>query len=291
LRTYVYEIWNTAGAYLGYYPSTPANVVFAYSVLGVLNPTGTLSGPTIVCSSGATYTVNNPSPGCAVSWEKSSNLNPPQVSGNTAFFSANGNGAGFVRAILTSGCGSVALPQKNVWVGSPVISNISGPIYTPNGQWASYYAEPDDPAMFVSDYNWILNPLNGNSVYDYGRYADIAFYNTGRYQLVVQAQNTCGWGPYTVTGLQVYDSYGLSFSPNPVNGETTLIIEAAKEKGLSTSEWEMEIYSQSQLLKEKKTKLKGNSTVINTSGWQDGVYIVRVKYEGAVLTGKLIVKQ
>jgi subtilisin family serine protease len=34
LRTYVYEIWNTSGQYIGYRPATPANVTFAYTVLG-----------------------------------------------------------------------------------------------------------------------------------------------------------------------------------------------------------------------------------------------------------------
>ncbi|MFZ5986709.1 MAG: T9SS type A sorting domain-containing protein [Bacillota bacterium] len=43
------------------------------------------------------------------------------------------------------------------------------------------------------------------------------------------------------------------------------------------------------MLKDKKTKLKGNSTTINTSGWLEGVYIVRVKYGKEVFQGKLVV--
>jgi thermitase len=34
LRTYVYEVWNLLGQSLGYYPTTPGNVTFAYTVLG-----------------------------------------------------------------------------------------------------------------------------------------------------------------------------------------------------------------------------------------------------------------
>lgn len=34
LQTFVYEVWNTLGQYLGWYPSTPANVNYAYTVLG-----------------------------------------------------------------------------------------------------------------------------------------------------------------------------------------------------------------------------------------------------------------
>jgi hypothetical protein len=53
----------------------------------------------------------------------------------------------------------------------------------------------------------------------------------------------------------------------------------------------LEIYTQSQLLKEKKIKLKGNSTVINTSGWQEGVDTVQVKFDNEVLTDKLLIKR
>ena len=53
----------------------------------------------------------------------------------------------------------------------------------------------------------------------------------------------------------------------------------------------MEIYSPMQALKTKKTKLKGNSTTIQTAGWKDGVYLVLVKYKDEILTGKLIVKR
>jgi hypothetical protein len=39
------------------------------------------------------------------------------------------------------------------------------------------------------------------------------------------------------------------------------------------------------------TRLKGKSTTIQTSGWAEGVYMVRVKYNDEILTGKLIVKR
>ena len=95
----------------------------------------------------------------------------------------------------------------------------------------------------------------------------------------------------------------LTFSPNPTTGETTLSIEqsepeqtvlksaSAGEAFDSKAEWDMEIYSPAQVLKEKKTKLKGKSTTIQTNGWMEGFYNVRVKYKDQVLTGKLIVKK
>src|SRR5690606_34326832 len=116
----------------------------------------------------------------------------------------------------------------------------------------------------------------------------------GYYQLVVQAQNTCGTGPYYVeSNLYVFDPRNLSIFPNPSTEETTLSIKSELRKGNfdEDSGWDLEVYTQGQLLKEKKTNLKGNSTKIQTAGWKEGVYIVRVHYKGELLTGKLVVKK
>jgi hypothetical protein len=58
-----------------------------------------------------------------------------------------------------------------------------------------------------------------------------------------------------------------------------------------TTEWELEVYSPSQTLKEKQTKLKGKEHKLQTQGWQEGVYVVRVKYKDKVLSDKLVVKK
>ena len=150
---------------------------------------------------------------------------------------------------------------------------------------------PNNPAMGVTDYNWILNPLNGNSVYDYGWTADIAFYNSDYYQLLVRGQNTCGWGSYTVTNIEVYGSKGMSIYPNPASGEVTIEIQSSGDKELTATVWELEIYTPGMILKEKKTSLKDNKTIINTSGWQEGIYMLRVKHGESLLTGKLIIKR
>ncbi|MDR2586476.1 MAG: S8 family serine peptidase [Prevotellaceae bacterium] len=62
LRTYVYEMWSISGQYIGYRPTTPANVTFAYTVLGNncnINFTGqTVTNNTAVTSCG-TLNANN----------------------------------------------------------------------------------------------------------------------------------------------------------------------------------------------------------------------------------------
>ena len=251
-----------------------------------------VSGPAIVCSSGASFTVNNLPTGTTITWSQGPNLARTSAQGsNPCIFSSTGSGSSWVRATLVTSCGSVTLPDKVVWSGTPVIDSISGPTYTPNNQWATYYAMPNNPAMGVTDYNWILSPLNGNSVYDYGWTADIAFYNSGFYQVVSRGQNRCGWGGYTMTGIEVYDSKGMSIYPNPASGEVTIEIQSSGDKELTATVWELEIYTPGMILKEKKTSLKDNKTIINTSGWQEGIYMLRVKHGESLLTGKLIIKR
>jgi hypothetical protein len=291
-----YVRYNLLGQTLNtWVPSAPASTSVAYTAVGEPNLAaiaGPVTGPFFVCSSGASFTVNNLPTRANIVWNQGPYLTRTSEQGsNPCTFTSTGSGSSWVRATLITDCGSVTLTDKPVWAGTPVISSVSGPTSTPNNQWAAYYAQPNNPAMGVSDYSWTLNPMNGNSVYDNGWTADIAFYNAGNYQLVVRGQNTCGWGNYTVTGIEVYDSEGLSIFPNPAAGEVTLTIETSDEKEPSVSGWDLEIYAPNMMLKEKKTSLKDNKTIINTSGWQEGIYMVRVKYGENLLTGKLVVKR
>ena len=76
-----------------------------------------------------------------------------------------------------------------------------------------------------------------------------------------------------------------------LTAQTTLSIEAAYEDiGFDENrEWDLEVYDPLQMVKEIKTKLKGNTYKINTSGWKEGIYLVRVRYKDEVLLGKLAV--
>jgi hypothetical protein len=272
------------------YPGTAISFGFAY-------PYTITSASNIVCDGGTVFTANSLPPGYTISWATSSNLevksgedtSTPTIKRKYT----TSNGMGWVQVNLTSGGCTTAASRKDVWVGGPVITEISGPSSTPNGQWATYNAVLESTLSAPDDYNWILNPINGNSVYDYGSTADIAFYNSGTYQIVVQAHNTCNWGSYTVLGVEVYDSKNLLISPNPTSGEATISIQStSEEKSIDeTEEWELEVYDNAQNLKEKKTNLKGNSAKLQTNSWREGVYIVRVKYKDEILTGKLVVKK
>lgn len=114
----------------------------------------------------------------------------------------------------------------------------------------------------------------------------------GRGSVYFISSNTCGSNQSSFM-VRVTDLLLLEFTPNPVSDETTLSIKSVSDEELfdETAEWEMEIYNEGQLLKERKTSLRGKSTKIQTAGWKEGVYMVRVKYKDEILTGKLVVKK
>jgi hypothetical protein len=81
----------------------------------------------------------------------------------------------------------------------------------------------------------------------------------------------------------------IALSPNPSTQETTISIDTKSAEVVP--EWDLEVYDQGQQLKARKMKIGGKHTTLNTSGWKEGVYIVRANYNGEVLTEKLVVKE
>jgi hypothetical protein len=117
---------------------------------------------------------------------------------------------------------------------------------------------------------------------------------SGSEEVSYEIENACDVAIGTVTLYEgICGGYFMMMAPNPASTETTLSIETTStaETFDENEEWELEVYDQVQSLKEKKTKLRGKSTKIQTNGWKEGVYVVRAKYKDKILTGKLVVKQ
>lgn len=267
----------------------------ATTLNSIRQPTPTYSGIGDLLCSSSNVSVINLAPGYSIHhWNGSNVTFPNGNTSNPVVVQISSTGAAWVEAVLNIGWDNFTMQRKNVWAGAPVISSISGPLSTPNNQWATYTAQLQSSLSAPTAYNWVLNPLNGNSVYNNGSSVDIAFYHSGSYQLIVQAKNACtgaGYGPFCVTGLYVYDALGLAITPNPATGEATIrLVGENKDAPVAFTEWDYEIYDSMQSLKEKKSKLKTVETKINTAGWKDGIYIVRAKVGDKILSEKLVVK-
>lgn len=252
LRTYIYQIWDMNGRSLGYYPKTSSNVSFAYTVLGVLAPT--ISGSSVVCNEGISFTLNNLPTGATVEWNYSSNLQSLNVGSNFITLKAINIGNAWLQATITSIYGTYTTPKKDVWAGVPVMNNISGPSGGVVGGSSSYFATVTDAHSNVTSFNWTLRMNNNNYINPNGNYCDIIWYTPGTYVLEVSAQNTCGtsfpyWFPINVSG----GSY-LSITPNPASGNVKF--------SLSTDP--SNISQSISVINDTLSTLKHNSVLLNT---------------------------
>jgi subtilisin family serine protease len=276
--------------------------VNAYAALKAVCP---LSGPTLVCSSGSSYSIQNVPTGATITWTPSPNITRVSTQGsNPCIFEANEYGNGWIDATINNGCTTITLPRKNVSTDMPGISQLHDPncnycqvSYGNVGTTYMIAALTDNTSTYAYDYYWEIYPPEGSGWDEgYADYGKQIYYSPpveGTYIVKLRQYWDCGWSDFSVEEFEFYGGYGLSFTPNPASGETLLTIEPKVEEKTFDSDidWNMEIYSETQLLITKQTGLHGKSAKIRTAGWREGVYLVRVKYKDEVLTGKLVVKK
>jgi hypothetical protein len=253
---------------------------------------GPITGSSVICTSGTILSITPPAALDSIVWSCGPNLAISSGQNTTSCnLSVTGNGSSWVRARLVSACGGVTLPQKDVWVGTPIVTSVTGASPLGVYQPATYYAELSSYSSLPDSYYWATSPSAGVTITSYGHYASIMFTQPGWYQVVAKAHNACGWSSYAMKMVNVISGYSMAISPNPATGETTVeLVNDNKEVLALLTEWDYEIYDSMQSLKEKKTKLKAAQTNVNTASWKDGVYIVRAKIGDEVITEKLIVK-
>jgi hypothetical protein len=251
-----------------------------------------ISGTSVVCASGTTFTIAYLPSGYTVSWTCTSTNNNLSIDSSTGYAHATSNisGTGTITAVLHTACGNLTLPAKTVWVGLPLITSISGPSSVGINEPASFTAQLSLDSSPTS-YYWTTSPSSGVTIYPDGRYASMSFANSGTYQVVARAQNSCGWSDYFITYVDVTDGYYLAISPNPTTTEATIeLVSTSTEKATKETEWDLEVYDAMQSMKAKVEKIKNNKQTLNTQGWKEGVYIVRAIIGKDVITGKLVVK-
>ncbi len=285
------------------------------AVSAVIDQFTITAGPNVVCYSSnpanaSQFTASN-SPTCStIDWTTSLNLEvvdgdntlTPKV--NAKYASSQGSGWVQINYLLDGE--TTPGPRKNTWVGKPQVYSLSNHLVDINTGMPVYdfcygthnEVEAVHPAgdAHITAWDW---RVTGGTVYPYGsqyKYATIYPNSYSNFMVEIRAINTCGvWTDWARMYTNVVDCGRslLVFTPNPTTGETTLSIESESEEKTfdDNTEWDMEVYSPGQVLKEKKAKLKGKSTTIQTQSWKDGVYVVRVKYKNEILTGKLVVKE
>jgi len=277
-----------------------------------------LTVPDIICYSGTTVSMQDPPSGVTVTWGGTNVAYPYGNTGTSVTVRAESSSTsdeGTVTASFTVN-GIQRTITHPVWVGKPdpsdfylaAVDNYGSPI-GPNGgpfqvcpnNYYTFYFYPNYN-LPESHHRYGINDIDFYFDFDYdivtGGYgwAYIVVRNIdGNSYGLVDVDAECGFlSEFKVVNVnEGYCGYLLSITPNPTTNETTLAIESVSEEKAfdDTVDWELEVYSETQLLKTKQTGLRGRSAKIQTAGWQEGIYLVRVNYKDEIVTGKLLVKR
>lgn len=287
------------------------------NLYGYSNPESvpiTSSSSSVICASESVFTVDNLPSVDSILWEHGPHLTISSGQNtNQCTISPLGDGSSWVRAKLFTDCGSLTLPKKPIWVGNilPLSLGLNDcqtgmPKYTfCNGQANCVKAVSTDGNAFIDDWDWDVTSgyitYNSSSTNN----SEVTIYptNSSSFNVKVRAHNDCGWTSWTDMGVSAITcgGYYLALSPNPSNGETTVAIKTGNpnDQTKTTSSntvldantyWELEVFTNMQRLKTKQTKITTNEIKLNTQNWKEGVYTVRARYKGEVLTAKLVVK-
>lgn len=294
-------------------------VANAWYAVGVGSNPGqvTISGPQTVCySSASTFTANSAPTGFAISWSVSDNTLSVVSGGNTSTplirpISSSSRDAGWIQAKFTSSIAPTITsdgPKVNVSVNGPYYKDISFDVYKSDGTHvtnSSGYTPTlcanttyhifvvNNGSCSTSNYSWTI-PSGWTNFYTSGNMISINTNSASGGNIIVAANTSCNNNVTIISGYMSSGSCGgyyLVISPNPSVSETSIELKADSETTLDENlDWDLDVYDSFQGLKEKKTKLKTKETKINTSGWKDGVYIVRATVGDKVVTEKMMVK-
>ncbi len=157
LQTFVYEVYNTAGDFIGWYPTTPANVQFAYTISGIPStppPSVYISGPQYVYPHTYSTWTANPSGGTSpyqYYWQVNIEYRDYTWSGWSDFGTQQNEGMTYSSDILEV--------QLKVTVTDAHGSQATSPLFT------SHFETSTAPVTTLSDPT--PNPFNPTTVLNY----------------------------------------------------------------------------------------------------------------------------
>jgi len=295
------------------YSSTPAG-------LGCLvrlsdNWNWSITDPSIVCTSGGTFTLHDRPAGTNVTWGHSNNLSYVSGQGTNSYkVKASGaytSGEGWVQAAISvSGYDPVTVRSDDFWVGRPNNIGMELDGYSPIGVHTDHLCpnlisiivatHPNEPQQGVTSYNWnagswqpyVLNSSGNNLVLNLQYQAPSPQY------IEVSVSNQCG-SSYS-TSKQFWmgcSQYSITVSPNPSNGEVTVLLTSNdKTKGVNAlqrqqDKWTITVYNVNRSSEKlRAVPMINNKLTLNTSGWPKGIYIIRARSRDKVLETKLVVE-
>lgn len=314
LRTYIYDIYTINGQHVGFYPTTAANVVFAYSVLGTAMPV--IAGTSPMCTSPYTYTVTGLQAGASVSgWTATpSGYVSLAPNGNsvkvTKIFDGDIN---LTATLANSGCRTNTVTRP-ITVGNPFPTGITtaisdyvsynGPLqsgftfFLPKGKGGTAIYNVSDtryssltwaPVSVQSGTSWSASGRQLNETVT----APQTQYSQASVTVRLTAQGPCG--SYTQdfsTTAVANSSFDFTVSPNPAQNLITLSTINNNQKNNSGNIiYAVKITDRFGIVRKFLEYKQGITTEkISLSDLNSGTYLVSI-FDGYKWTSKALVIQ
>ncbi|MEZ4996752.1 MAG: T9SS type A sorting domain-containing protein [Bacteroidales bacterium] len=250
-----------------------------------------LAGPSVICSSGATFEVSNLPGGVSASWSASPSYYFTTTSGTgsaflTAWTGGFRKGVGTITATLVTSCDTFNL-TKSVWAGTPA-SPTAITLLPDDGvcRGPAYYYQLGllhPYPSYVSSWYWdlqspgvIIGSRTGSSLKFYYPSGT----TPGRYSVAVKAVNPCGDSSYHIEYFDVIDCdrmemVSFNIYPNPVRDVLNVEITANDAVEINPEAiTELRIYDTFLSLKKQLT-FSGSTVSVNTGDLPQGVYLMQ----------------
>ena len=184
-------------------------------------PTPTITSPTLICT-GQSYSFSvSDAPG-GFNWDKSSNLTLSNTTDASISVTGTATGLGWVSIKL----GATEFIRKDIWVGAPSLTGLSGPLnVTPNSGYSTYTAQ-FNALTAPSSFQFTVTSNSGGGYYllhndndaNWRHTANIIFYDNGQYVVSSRACNACGWsGWYNIFVQSGRGAIAAFAYPNPAD--------------------------------------------------------------------------
>jgi Zn-dependent metalloprotease len=245
-----------------------------------------ISGPSIVCSSGTAFTVNNLPEDATIEWTQGPYITRSSPQGyNPCTFTSTGYGSGWIGANLVSDYSSITLEQKDVLRSAPHDLEVyceggdGGPVGYSYPLWVNPYYYGDNitwgsyPAAEITDLGW--------------GYANIYFDSPGYYTIWAYTDNSCGTGN---PGYTYFYAFEYLLSPNPASDQLTITVSDNNSSDVTSNKiYEISILDMFGTMKSQNT-YSGESFIISVHNLKDGNYFVKINDGKTSVTKQLIIK-
>jgi hypothetical protein len=250
--------WNITGPFV---KSNATNTSVTITKTGIGNGSGTLTasingtvvasktitpciteitGQSLVCSNGGTFTINNLPSGATVSWNCSSNLEQVSGSGNTRIFRSVGDGSAWVGATVNG----IQLTRFNTNAGVSNISVTWGQYM--NGTYRATISVPSWVNVWEYSWSaggWTVSQFPGNDGGYAPRKAVIltppSLPATLPHSVTASVLSSCGLSYCTFT-ITANTAYAASTFPNPVSNVLNIELSAVNAEMVQFVENELE---------------------------------------------------